>query len=78
MEPAPRGPAWFLLATFAITLGFTGLFFTAEPGIQGVDAEELVARADDARTFFTLDLAFVGFVVAIRALPAALRRVRGR
>jgi len=70
MEPSARGPARFLLGTFAITLAWAGLFLTVDPGVQGVDAEELVARAGDARAFFTVDVVFV--VLYAVAGPIAL------
>jgi hypothetical protein len=53
-----------------VIVAWTGLFLTVDPGIQGVDARELVARAGDARAFFTVDVVYV--VLYAVAGPIAL------
>jgi hypothetical protein len=54
-----RSSAQLVGACFAATLAFgLVLLFAFEPDVQGIDAEELVARSGDARAFLIADLFF--------------------
>src|SRR5919106_1001643 len=54
-----RSRALFVVACFATTLAFgLVLLFAFDPDVQGIDADELVERAGDARAFLIADLFF--------------------
>jgi hypothetical protein len=66
LDPSPRRVpsdfrfrAWAIVACFALTLAYGLLLLSAfDPGVQDVDAAELVERRDDARAFLIADLFF--------------------
>jgi len=53
----PRSSAWALIAAVAATVAFGVLLLVAfDPGVEQLDARELVADSDDAEAFLIADL----------------------
>jgi hypothetical protein len=66
-DAASRAKAVLLMFAATLTLGIV-LIVAFEPEIQTIGADDLVARADDARAFLVADYAFVALYAILSPL----------